>query len=341
VTIFERLRNRLAQGEGQGASIEELEAEVARLSAENRERRDPELERRILKLRHQGGIGLVQQANGGGGIAAAAAQVPATNGAGLPELTPAELTPELVRATILRDGCVLVRGLVDRDEAIRLTGEIDKVFDARTEAGVEGSDADGYYEAFVPEPPYGIMERSFVADAGDAFAGDSPRLMFDALEAFDRAGLRELIVGYLGERPALSVNKCVLRRVKPESGSAWHQDGAFLGEVKALNVWLSLSRCGDESPGLDIVPRRISEIVETGTEGAIFNWSVSPAVAEREAGEAGVIRPIFEPGDALLFDDRFLHATATDPSMTKTRYAIESWFFAPSAFPAGYVPIAY
>lgn len=338
MTILERLRNRRA---AQGASVEAMEAEIAELSAKNRGRRDPELERRILKLRHRTGIGLVQSANGGGGITSPAGDLPSANGAGLPEFSPADLTPELVRAAILRDGCVLVRGLIDRDEAMRLTGEIDSVFDAREREGVDGSDPDGYYEAFTPEPPYGIMERSFVADAGDAFAGDSPRVMFDALEAFDRAGLRDLIVGYLGERPALSVNKCVLRRVKPQSGSAWHQDGAFLGDVRALNVWLSLSRCGDESPGLDIVPRRIDDIVETGTEGAIFNWSVSPAVAEREAGEAGVIRPIFEPGDALLFDDRFLHATATDPAMTKTRYAIESWFFAPSAFPEGYVPIAF
>jgi hypothetical protein len=339
VTIFEKLRSRRTQP--QGPSVQEMEAEIVKLSAENRQRRDPEVERQILKLRHRTGIGLVQGANGGGSITTAAGELPSANGAGLPEFSPGDLTPELVRAAILRDGCVLVRGLVDRDEATRLTAEIDKVFEARERVGAEGSDPAGYYEAFQPEPPYGIMERSFVSDAGDAFAGDSPRLIFDALEGFDRAGLRELIVGYLGERPALSVNKCVLRRVQPSAGSAWHQDGAFLGNVKALNVWLSLSRCGDESPGLDIVPRRIDEIVETGTEGELFNWSVSRAVAEREAGTAGVIRPIFEPGDALLFDDRFLHATATDPAMTKTRYAIESWFFAPSAFPDGYVPIAF
>ena len=332
--ILDRLRRRAPD-----ASLERIEAEIAELTARNRERRDSELERRILKLRHLDGVGLLQAANGGG-VPAAAAAAPPVRASGLAELDPAALTPELVRGAILGHGCALVRGLVSREEAERLADGIDRVFDARDEHGVDGHDPDGYYEAFEPEPPYGIMERSFVADAGDAFAGDSPKLMFDTLEAFERARLRELVTGYLGERPALSVNKCVLRRVRPDSGSAWHQDGAFLGDVRALNIWLSLSRCGDEAPGLDIVPRRIDEIVETGTEGAFFNWSVSPAVAARAAGEAGVVRPIFEPGDALLFDDRFLHATATDPSMTKTRYAVESWFFAPSAFPAGYVPIA-
>ena len=332
--IFDRLRKRPA-----AAGPEQIEAEIAELTAANRAHRDPELERRILKLRHLIGIGLVQSANGGA-TPARAADAPPAGSSGLAELDPAELTPEAVRGAILGHGCVLVRRLIARDAAERLAEGIDRVFDARDEHGVEGRDPDGYYEAFEAEAPYGIMERSFVADAGDAFAGDSPRMMFETLEAFERARLRELVTGYLGERPAISVNKCVLRRVRPDSGSAWHQDGAFLGDVRALNVWLSLSRCGDEAPGLDIVPRRIDEIVETGTEGAIFNWSVSPAIAEREAGEAGIVRPIFEPGDALLFDDRFLHATATEASMTKTRYAVETWFFAPSAFPAGYVPVA-
>jgi hypothetical protein len=164
--------------------------------------------------------------------------------------------------------------------------------------------------------------------------------MFELLETFERVGLRRLIGGYLGERPALSVNKCTLRRVSPQAGSSWHQDGAFLGDVRALNVWLSLSRCGDEAPGLDIVPRRIDHIVPTGTEGALFDWSVSPVLADEAAGDVPILRPIFEPGDALLFDDLFLHKTAADPDMPNTRYAVESWFFGPSAFPADYVPLA-
>jgi hypothetical protein len=46
-----------------------------------------------------------------------------------------------------------------------------------------------------------------------------------------------------------------------------------------------------------------------------------------------VIRPVFEAGEALLFDELFLHSTAADPSMAGSRYAVESWFFAPSAYP--------
>ena len=42
---------------------------------------------------------------------------------------------------------------------------------------------------------------------------------------------------------------------------------------------------------------------------------VSQAKAEEAAGDAPILRPIFEPGDALFFDELFLHQTASDPSM--------------------------
>jgi hypothetical protein len=91
---------------------------------------------------------------------------------------------------------------------------------------------------------------------------------------------------------------------------------------------------------MDLVPRRLDAIAPAGTEGAAFDWSVSQAVAEEAAGPAGIVRPIFAPGDVLLFDELFLHATAAEPGMTEPRYAVECWFFGPSAYPDGYAPLA-
>jgi hypothetical protein len=250
---------------------------------------------------------------------------------------------------MLRSGCLLVRGLVDRGEATRLAGEIDRAYVAREGRGVP----DGYFEEFEPDPRFGIaLERAIVRGGAGLLAADSPKVMVDVLAAFERAGLRELVTGYLGERSAISVNKCLLRKVTPQvfdastkpgeaKPSAWHQDGAFLGDVRAVNVWLSLSRCGDVAPGLDVVPRRLDQVVATGTEGAAFDWSVSRAVAEEVAGETGVLRPIFDPGDALLFDELFLHSTAAEPDMPSMRYAVESWFFGRSGFPPKYAPLAF
>jgi hypothetical protein len=243
---------------------------------------------------------------------------------------------------MLTSGCLVIRGLVERDEAERMVAEMERSFQAREAVGEEGTDEQAYWERFEPDPPYVLTDRDWVSSTGSIWAADSPRLMFGMLEIFERVGLRDVITGYLGERPAISVNKCTLRRVDSSAGTAWHQDGAFLGDtVRALNVWLSLSHCGDDAPGLDVVPRRIDEIVTTGTEGAQFEWSVSDTVANQAAGDAGILRPIFEPGDVVLFDDRFLHRTAVEPDMPGTRYAIESWFFGPTGFPSDYTPIGF
>ncbi len=113
-----------------------------------------------------------------------------------------------------------------------------------------------------------------------------------------------------------------------------------MGPVRSLNLWLSLSRCGDVAPGLDLVPRRLDHLVAARPTRRCSTIQISQAKAEEAAGDTPIIRPIFEPGDALFFDELFLHQTASDPSMPNPRYAIESWFFGASAFPEDYAPIA-
>ncbi len=142
--------------------------------------------------------------------------------------------------------------------------------------------------------------------------------------------------------PRSSANKCTLRRVPVDTATNWHQDGAFLGaDVRTLNLWLVLSDCGADSPGLEIVPRRFDEVLETGTDGAMFDWSVSPTLVDELAEATPVLRPQFRAGDALLFDHLFLHRTAAGPGMTRERYAMETWFFAPSGYPDGQIPLVY
>ena len=321
--------------------LDEILAEIEELDRENRAERDRERERRAIRLRHRAGIKLLAEAGRKPKQPSPAKNdLPAKNGS-LPDISPADLTPELLRAGMLRDGCVLVRGAISRDEALHLAEQIDQAFEDRNAIEDGGSVTDPIYEEFAPEPPFELTERHWIREGGGVLAADSPPLMFELLDLFDRAGLRDVVTGYLGEPAALSLNKSTLRKAEPGAGSAWHQDGAFMGKVRALNVWLSLSHCGDDAPGLDIVPRRLDKVVPPGGDDAIFPWSVSPAEAERVAGEDGIVRPIFEPGDVVLFDELCLHATAVEPRMTKPRYAVESWFFGPSAFPDDYVPLAF
>lgn len=317
--------------------LDEIEALTREAGAEH----GPELERRARELRHRAGRLLVERA---------AAPAPSfaepdfsllPDGVDLVEVGPQDLTPALVRTAILGRGCLLVRGLIGRDRALEMAAGIDAAFEARAALAADRPASPGLYEEFEPEPPYGIRlgERPWVEMGGGLYAADSPRLLFEMLAALSEIGFPALVSGYLGEPATISAQKTTLRKASPDVSGAWHQDGKFLGGVKALNLWLSLSRCGDEAPGLDIVPRRLESLVAAGTDSEM-PIEISTDVVEQAAGGAPIMRPIFEPGDALLFDELFLHQTASDPSMPNPRFAIESWFFGPSAFPADYAPLA-
>jgi hypothetical protein len=322
--------------------VEALVAEVDRLHRDSRDHRDPETLRRLVRLRHQAGARLVASDPPAPGYPSPSTDLPAAQPGQLPDLRPADLTPEIVRGAILRDGCAVVRGLVDPERAVALGQDMKSLFERRDDVETDSADLNLYYEEFVPDPPYRLIERPWVNGAGGLWLADSPRLMSEVFDLYEEIGLRRLITGYLGERPALSVNKSTLRRAQASVSSVdWHQDGAFMGDVRTINVWLSLSKCGDTAPGLAVVPRRVDQIVETGTSGAAFDWSVSPILAEEVAGEGGTLHPTFEPGDVVLFDNFFLHATWVHDQMPDMRYAIESWFFSPSSFPEEYVPLLF
>jgi Phytanoyl-CoA dioxygenase (PhyH) len=320
----------------------ELSAEIETLAETNSANPERQTERRLMALRHIAGMRALK-ANGQtpGFPVPDSARLPEQGS--VPEFPAEELTPALVRAAILRDGFIMVRGLVDRDDALRFGEQIDRAF-AEREKFLEGqAPAEGYYEEFLPgteEYEEALSVRPWIREGGGVLAVDSPMLSAQMVEIFKKAGIKRLAEGYLGETPLISLQKTTLRKAEPHVGGAWHQDGSFMGDVRALNLWLSLSRCGDESPGLDIVPRRLDYLVTQQTEEAVLSIQVSQKMAEEAAGDREIIRPIFEPGDALFFDDLFLHATGSDPAMPKPRYAVENWFFGASGFPVEYGPIA-
>ena len=163
-------------------------------------------------------------------------------------------------------------------------------FDARQEGERDPADAP-WFTPFTPsEGEYRVGGRKFMRESGGVWIVDSPRMMFTFTELVERSGLGELVTDYLGERPALSANKCNLRRVPTDTATNWHQEGAFLGRgVRSLNLWLALGSCGVDAPALDLVPRRLDHIVETGTLGAQFDWSVAPDKVAEAAGDLSLI----------------------------------------------------
>lgn len=318
------------------------------LSRELRERPDPAGAARLLMMRHEAFAALEDQQP----PSQWPRQVPDRFAGvqGCPEVSGDELDADVLASAITNHGCLLVRGLVDHAVSAKLVASIDEAFRACDAGRIETVDRwpGSWYRPFRPSAGYvqpAEGHRGWVRSAGGVLAVDSPPAFCDMIEAFEDAGLREVIGGYLGERPVLSVDKCTLRRVPLDLGGAeWHQDGSFLGSgIRTLNVWLALSPCGGDipSPGLDLVPKRFPEILPTGTDGAYFDWSIGHGLALRESADTPIIRPTFEAGDALLFDELFLHRTALEPDMTTERYAIESWFFAGSRYPGDSVPVVF
>jgi hypothetical protein len=334
----------LAEAESLAPAGRALEA-IDLLTEANRAHRSAAIETRLISLRNEAYSELDRSARPSRWPDEPARSRKAAEA--LPAIAPDELSADLVRDHILRHGCAYLPGLFAAETVDRLVEGIDKAFEgsAAQADGAGDADTSPWYTRF--EPPAGeeIREetRRWVQVGGGVWTVEAPRAMFDFLEALEDCGLRALINDYLGERPALTLKKSTLRRTPVLPRADWHQDGAFLGdEIRTINVWASLSHCGDDAPGLDLVPKRLDEIVETGAGGAFFDWSVGPETVEEVAADAPVIRPIFEPGDVLLFDELFLHRTATDEeTMTRERYAIENWFFAPSLYPGDQIPFVW
>jgi hypothetical protein len=313
------------------------------LNGINRIRRDSEVERRLVRVRHDA-FEHLELSSPSSWPPSVSGQVPLGSP---PEVSRVELSPDVVTSSILGAGSLLVRKLIPAATVNQLVEGIDRALAAYDAAdnGCLSAEDSRWFEEFRPAPHQQkwtpSIARKWLRSSGGVFAADSPPVLFDLLEAVNEAGITALVAAHLGEQPALSVKKTTLRRVTVDgSDASWHQDGAFMGtNIRSVNLWLPLSHCGDDAPGLDILPRRLDHVVETGTEGAFFDWAASPAKV-KEAGEGvEVCRPIFEAGDALLFDHLFMHRTAADSWMSKDRHGVEMWFFAPSLYPSREIPL--
>ena len=309
---------------------------------------DAALAHRIVRLRHDA---MAEASHGPGArIWPRELSDPFPGASGPPEITVDELNAATLGGAILHHGCLIVRGFQDEQRGIALREMVIRSLEARDRslAGDRAPGDDEWYRPF--EPRFRECEvarrwvevaRLWVEEAGGMLMADSPMVMCELLDVFASAGATAAINEYLGEPPALSFNKCVLRKVR-RSQAIWHQDGNFMGPtVRAVDVWLSLSDCGAgaETPGLDIVPKRLEQILETQTHGETFPISIGQELVDMVAADRPWMTPRFAPGDAILFDDRLVHRSGSGEGCSSERYAIESWFFAASRFPDRYVPI--
>lgn len=332
----------------EGRLVEAAEA----LEQIDRAERDPMVDVRILDLRHRAGHALRTAALASPAAPPADPVVdpvdPFPGTIGAPEVAAADLDESLLRAAIRHHGCLIVRGLLDPERCARLRADLDQAFDAYDARAWKPVDQTAPWYANLEldesEIPLDPLAGAFLRSAGGVYAPCAPRAFVDYRRALADAGLIGVVSRYLGDAPLLSVNKCVLRRIGGGASPSWHQDGLYFGvEVNAVNLWLSLSRCGGDTDvmGMDLLPGPRDDLAPMGTHDAVDPRAVAHQVVEDLAAETGrpIIRPVFEPGDAILFDHLFLHRSDVRPVEVE-RYAIEAWFFDPATCPDHQIPIA-
>ena len=320
-----------------GAPRRDLVAELEELTRLERLAPDLDRERRIVALRHAAFDELDRSP--GRSEWPGDFPDPFPGETAIPTITPGELSSVVLGGAIVHHGCLRVDGLLAPDVVARFRGHIDRGFEAR-ERLRRGEPREAAAPWFVPFEP-GRSKADGFGQAGFIRAVDVPRALCELVDVFAETGVRDAVAEYFNERPAMIANKWVLRRTETgKVGPDLHQDGAFLGEgIRTVDCWISLSHCGPGTgkPGLDLVPRRFGGILPS-TEDSAFPWSVTEATVRAASEGTEMVSPVFAPGDAFFFDERLPHRTSVGLELT-TRYAIESWFVAPSSYPAKHVPV--
>ncbi len=319
------------------ADVDVLDA-IAELSSADPAVPDPVSERELVQLRHRAFDLLDKQPGKASWPPAYADPVPesARITDEVPTIDGSDLTADVVGGALTRRGCLRVNQLVDATTVTNLREMIDTAFDDRERAH-QNEDIDDTL-SYAPFSGRRVDGAGF-RDSVFVRVSDVPRSMRVLTDIFERSGLRSAVTSYFGERPAMIADKWVLRR-SPTGGKAhdYHQDGAFLGDgIRTMNCWIALSDCGPGTgrPSMDFVPRRFP-LLPSG-ENAIFNWSLNPDTVEQHLPDAPVVSPVFSAGDALIFDEVLPHRTGVGTDLGP-RYAIESWFVAPSSYQSHHVP---
>lgn len=354
------------RSEGRLAEAVDLLAEAARAE------RDPEVEIRLAELRVLAGAAEVASPGPAREPWPPRYADPFPDVVGsIPEIHVGDLTAEVMGGAVAHHGSVIIRGLLDPAAAAKAvevieqarahqqarnvtppafgppTTEEQKALAAAADAALppvsdDPIEREAWYRPVQAEPvSQNGINRKMVATQGGVWMGESPAGSAHFLEVLREKGVIDAVAGHFGERPLISLQKSTLRRSHPiHKIVAWHQDGSFLSpDVRTMNIWVAFSPCGGDlpSPGLEILPRRIDEVLSV--DGALTPHSIPEATIADLKEQMATVLPVFQPGDAIMFDEKLVHRTHLAASMDQIRYALECWFFAPSHHTGNYTPL--
>ena len=236
---------------------------------------------------------------------------------GLPEITAGELSESTLAAGLLHHGALLVRGLYSSPEVSMLQ----QMAMAQGQAG------------------------RWDELSSEAWA----HTVFTLLELYNNNGLLEAVRPYLGGVPVMLAERTKLRQRRGGKDNLaaipWHQDVNFYGKkTYAVNCWAAVTSCGEDNPGLGIVPCRTEQRIgwseKDGIAPLYFGSSMADSAFEQLTKRYPAVYPVLQPGDALIFDEMTMHCTAPRPWKQKLQTVTISWFFRASGFPDRGIPLA-
>lgn len=133
-----------------------------------------------------------------------------------------------------------------------------------------------------------------------------------------------------GRKPDVSAADTYLRRVAPGVTGTYipfHQDATALANA-GLNVWIPLTDCGVDAPGLEIMARRTASILPTIASAGDYNqMEIDPALVYQSFPEETRFYPTPKVGDAVLFLGSTVHRSHIAEGMTRERASVELRFY--------------
>jgi len=213
------------------------------------------------------------------------------------------------------------------------------------------------YAAAAKEEPWGASDlRMRSLSTGGRFLPTASSFSIDAVLQADEirtllarvgAAVRNEVSRWLPGPLVVDVDQAWFRRQYPanqaprfHSPHAWHQDGALgydfsadpecdavsSGMLEIVTVWLALTTCGHEAPGLELL---------NPVEGRLLAPRELDDSIIRQRFAAGAFhRPLLNAGDALLFPGGTLHRTHVTAEMSKIRTSVELRFFPADPLPS-------
>ena len=129
---------------------------------------------------------------------------------GIPEIDAGELNAHTLSAGIRYHGALIVRGLLHESKALEMAQGVQRTLDACGQwhqKELAEFDSPWYWRLPLPTECELAPARLWVEGAGGVWTADSPRMLFELIETFERQQVIKAIEDYIVERPLLSVGK--------------------------------------------------------------------------------------------------------------------------------------